>query len=176
AIALTVISVVVIKMGLLKWAWIPGIPLLWDLAVTLTASWQKIFSPDPNVGYWTQHSRYAAAKAAGKTAFGSAKTSGQLNDVIRNTFVQGTLSVMFASVVVIVIVVAIMVVYRTIRGYGKPLTEDDPVPSRLFAPSGMISSASERELGRQWDELSLTPTRQSGSGVCSTESPIIGAP
>src|SRR3984893_9146204 len=88
-IALTVITVVVIKKGLLKWAWIPGIPLLWVLAVTLTASWQKIFSSDPNVGYWTQHFQYAAAKSSGKTAFGSAKTPDQLADVIRNTFVQG---------------------------------------------------------------------------------------
>ena len=47
AIALTVVSVVVIKKGLLKWVWIPGIPLLWDLTVTLTASWQKIFSGRP---------------------------------------------------------------------------------------------------------------------------------
>ena len=47
AIALTVVTVVVIKKGLLKWAWIPGVPLLWDLIVTLTASWQKIFSGDP---------------------------------------------------------------------------------------------------------------------------------
>ena len=41
--------------GLLKWAWIPAIPLFWDLTVTLTASWQKIFSGDPKLGYWTQH-------------------------------------------------------------------------------------------------------------------------
>ena len=65
AIALTVVTVVVIKKGLLKWAWIPGVPLLWDLTVTLTASWQKIFSSDPNVGYWTQHFQYAAAKSVG---------------------------------------------------------------------------------------------------------------
>ena len=53
AIALTVVTVVVIKKGLLKWAWIPGVPLLWDLIVTMTASWQKIFSARPEVGYWT---------------------------------------------------------------------------------------------------------------------------
>ena len=76
AIALTVVTVVVIKKGYLKWAWIPGVPLLWDLTVTLTASWQKIFSADPNVGYWTQHFQYAAAQASGKTAFGSAKNAG----------------------------------------------------------------------------------------------------
>ena len=69
AIALTVVTVVVVKKRLLKWAWIPGVPLLWDLTVTMTASWQKIFSGDPKVDYWTQHFQYRDAKEAGKTAF-----------------------------------------------------------------------------------------------------------
>src|SRR4029079_11382676 len=62
AIALTVVSVVVIKKGYLKWVWIPGIPLLWDLVVTLTASWQKIFSADPKLGYWKLHSICSTAQ------------------------------------------------------------------------------------------------------------------
>jgi carbon starvation protein len=33
------------------------------------------------------------------------------------------------------------------------LTEDDPVPSKRFAPSGLISTAAERELQRQWGAL-----------------------
>jgi carbon starvation protein len=152
AIALAVVTVVVIKKGLLKWAWIPGIPLLWDLAVTLTASWQKIFSTDPAVGYWTQRSQYLAAKHAGKTAFGSAKNVHQLDDVIRNTFIQGTLSILFALVVIIVVIVAVVVALRAIRGDRRPpLSEDEPVPSRRFAPSGLISTAAEKELQRQWD-------------------------
>jgi carbon starvation protein len=157
AIALAVVTVVVIKMGNWKWAWIPGIPLLWDLTVTLTASWQKIFSSDPNVGYWTQHFQYAAAKAAGKTAFGSAKTRDQLSDVIRNTFIQGTLSIIFAALVVIVIIAAIVVIYQIIRGHGRPLTEDQAVPSKLFAPSGMLATAGERAIQRQWKSLPLQP-------------------
>jgi len=175
-IALTVITVVVIKKGQWKWAWIPGIPLLWGLAVTFTASWQKIFSSDPNVGYWTQHFEYAAAKASGKTAFGSAKTPDQLKDVIRNTFIQGTLSIIFATVVVIVLVAAIIVAYRVIRGGGIPLAEDDPVPSRMFAPSGMIAAAGEREVQRQWDALRLAPAGQSGCAVSPAESAGTGAP
>jgi carbon starvation protein len=155
AIALTVVTVVVIKKGYLKWVWIPGIPLLWDLTVTLTASWQKIFSADPNVGYWTQHFQYAAAQAAGKTAFGSAKTKDQLADVIRNTFIQGTLSVIFAAVVVIVVLAAIVLILKVIRGEGIPLTEVDPVPSKMFAPSGMIATAEERKVQRQWSVLAL---------------------
>ncbi|HLN11904.1 MAG TPA: carbon starvation CstA 5TM domain-containing protein, partial [bacterium] len=151
AIALTVIAVVVVKKGLLRWAWIPGVPLLWDLTVTLTASWQKIFSADPAVGYWTQHAQYAAAERAGKTAFGSAKNTHQMHDVIRNTFVQGTLSILFAMVVVIVVAAGIVVCYRAIRGGGRPLTEDAPVPSRRFAPSGLVPTSAERALQKQWD-------------------------
>ncbi|GAB3029008.1 carbon starvation CstA family protein [Mycobacterium bourgelatii] len=150
AMSLTVLTVVVIKKGLLKWAFVPGIPLLWDLAVTLTASWQKIFSGDPAIGYWTQHYQYLAAKEAGKTTFGSAKDAYQLDQVIRNTFVQGTLSIIFALVVIIVVAAGIIVAVKAIRGGGRPLTEDDPVPSRRFAPSSLIPTAAERQLQEQW--------------------------
>jgi carbon starvation protein len=153
AIALTVITVIVIKKGLLRWAWIPGVPLLWDLVVTLTASWQKIFSGDPAVGYWTQHAQYAAARNAGKTAFGSAKNAHQINEVIRNTFIQGTLSIVFAVAVVIVFIIGLVVAFKAIRGGGRPLTEDDPMPSKLFAPSGLIPTATERKVQRQWNAL-----------------------
>lgn len=131
------------------WAWIPGIPLLWDLAVTLTASWQKIFSADPSVGYWTQHAHYAAAQHAGETAFGSATNADEINDVVRNTFVQGTLSIVFVVVVVLVVVAGVIVALKTIRGRGIPLAEDDPAPSTLFAPAGLIPTAAERKLQRR---------------------------
>jgi carbon starvation protein len=161
AIALTVVTVVVIKKGLLKWAWIPGVPLLWDLVVTLTASWQKIFSGDPAVGYWTQHSQYLAARNAGKTTFGAAKNAHQLNDVIRNTFIQGTLSILFALVVVIVFVAGVIMALRAIRGGGRPLTEDEPVPSKRFAPSGLIATGGERQVQREWDALAAA-TKSAG--------------
>ncbi|MCV7228454.1 carbon starvation CstA family protein [Mycolicibacterium komossense] len=165
AIALTVVTVVVIKSGLLKWAWIPGIPLVWDLAVTLTASWQKIFSGDPKVGYWTQHFQYVAAKEAGKATFGSAKNVDQINAVIRNTFIQGTLSIAFAVLVLIVVGAGIMVALNAIGGRGRPLSEDEAVPSRLFAPSGMIPTAAEREVQRQWDALPKSAAKSVGTGA-----------
>ena len=164
AIALTVVTVVVIKKGLLKWAWIPGIPLLWDLTVTLTASWQKIFSADPKLGYWKQHSQYVAAKEAGKATFGSAKTPDQIDAVIRNTFIQGTLSIVFAVLVLVVVAAGVIVALRAIRGGGRPLSEDDPVPSRLFAPSGMIPTAAEKEVSKQWNALPASHAGSVGTG------------
>ena len=93
--------------------------------------------------------------SSGKTAFGSAQTKNQLADVIRNTFIQGTLSILFATVVVVVLIAAIIMIIKAIRGGGLPLTEDDPVASKMFAPSGMIATASERGVQRQWSVLAL---------------------
>ncbi|MEE3067653.1 MAG: carbon starvation CstA family protein [Actinomycetota bacterium] len=164
AIALTVITVIVIKKGLLIWAWIPGAPLLWDLTVTLTASWQKIFSADPAIGYWAQHFQYLAAKDAGKTTFGSAKNAHQIDEVVRNTFIQGTLSILFAAVVIIVLVIGIAAALNAIRGGGRPLTEDDPVPSKMFAPSGLIATPAEREVQQQWQAPRTVATGERHAG------------
>lgn len=166
AIALTVVTVVVIKKGLLKWAWIPGIPLAWDLTVTLTASWQKIFSGDPKVGYWTQHFQYRAAQDAGKTTFGSAKNAEQLSDVVRNTFIQGTLSIIFVVLVIIVVLAGMWVAFKAIRGGSGPaLTEEHPVPSRIFGPSSLITTATEREVQKQWDALPTAHTKSVGTSA-----------
>jgi carbon starvation protein len=162
---LTVVTVVVIKMGLLKWAWIPGIPLLWDLIVTLTASWQKIFSGDPKLGYWTQHFQFRAAQEAGKTSFGAAKNPDQLSDVIRNTFIQGTLSILFAVVVIIVVASAVVMAVRSIRGRGRPLAVEPPVPSRIFGPSRLLATPVEKEVQQQWDALPASAARSVGTSA-----------
>jgi carbon starvation protein len=164
AIALTVVTVVVVKRGLVKWAWIPAIPLFWDLIVTLTASWQKIFSADPKVGYWKQHSICEAAQSAGKHCL-SAKTPADVDKIVRNTFIQGTLSIIFASLVVIVFIAGVMVVLNALRGTGRPLTEDEPVPSRIFAPSGLIPTKTEREVQKQWDALPKSQAKSVGTGA-----------
>jgi carbon starvation protein len=56
---------------------------------------------------------------------------------------------------VIVVLAAIVVILKVIRGEGIPLTEVDPVPSKMFAPSGMIATAEERKVQRQWSVLAL---------------------
>jgi carbon starvation protein len=164
AIALTVVTVVVIKRGLLKWAWIPALPLFWDLIVTLTASWQKVFSADPKVGYWKQHSICEAAHQAGKLCL-SAKTPTDVEKIVRNTFIQGSLSIIFAAVVVIVFIAGVAVALRAVRGAGRPLSEDEAVPSRIFAPSGPIPTHAEKEVQKQWDALPASPAKSVGTSA-----------
>ncbi|MFC8046525.1 carbon starvation CstA family protein [Nocardia sp. NPDC057353] len=151
AIALTVVVTILIKKGLVKWAWIPGIPLVWDLVVTMTASWQKIFSADPKVGYWKQHSICQQAQEAGTLCL-TAKTPENVDAVVRNTFIQGTLSIIFAVLVIIVAVVGAIVCVRALRSGGAETTETPEWPSKIFAPSGFFPTAEEKEVQRQWDE------------------------
>ncbi|OYO21925.1 carbon starvation protein A [Enemella dayhoffiae] len=156
AIALAVVFAVVVKKGLIRWAWIPGIPLFWDTLVTMVASWQKIFSTDPQIGYWTQHSQAKAALAAGK-GYQTAKTPEQVEAVIRNTFVQGTLSIVYAVLVAIVVIVALMVVVKALRQGGMPTSEAEPVPSQIFAPKGFVPTKLEKEVYAEWKEAGLDP-------------------
>ncbi|WP_225725149.1 MULTISPECIES: carbon starvation CstA family protein [unclassified Nocardia] len=166
AIALTVVMVIIVKKGLVKWAWIPAIPLFWDLLVTMTASWQKIFSGDPKIGYWTLHSQtidkreaFIAAKDAGKILAPAKDLAGmnqQISDmgkIIRNTYIQGTLSIIFAVLVLIVAIVGVLVSLRAWRSGGGTTTETPEVPSKIFGPRGFLASPAEKEVQKQWDEL-----------------------
>jgi carbon starvation protein len=163
AIALTVVTTVLIKKKLYKWAWIPGVPLVWDLIVTLTASYQKIFSPVPAIGYWTQHNNFVAAQESGAQTFGTASSPAAISAVIRNTFVQGTLSIIFATLVIIVVLAAIVVCIRSVRAGGMPTTEEPDEPSHFFAPAGFITTPAEKEVAAQWAESGLKPV-PSGTG------------
>ena len=68
AVALTVATTLLIKAGKLKWAWVTGIPLAWDAAVTLTASYQKVFSDDPKLGFFAQRDRFQDGARRGRGA------------------------------------------------------------------------------------------------------------
>ncbi|MEJ5997485.1 carbon starvation CstA family protein [Corynebacterium sp. H130] len=160
AIALSLILVIVVKKGLKKWAWIPGVPLAWDLIVTMTASWQKIFSSDSKVGYFAQHNKFAEAKAQGLTEFGSAKSVEAIDAVIRNTMIQGILSVLFAVLTLIVVLSALWVCARTIAAQGRgeetPTSEEPDHPSNYFAPSGMVATDVEKQVAKMWEDHART--------------------
>ncbi|HZM65183.1 MAG TPA: carbon starvation CstA family protein [Nakamurella sp.] len=150
AIALTVVFTVMIKKRMYRWAWIPGVPLVWDLTVTLTASYEKIFSSVPAIGYFAQHNAFVGAQAAGKQTFGTASSPQAIDAVIRNTFIQGTLSIMFASLVIVVVLAAAVVCVRSVRAGGLPTTEEPDQPSHVFAPSSFLTTAAEKEILAEW--------------------------
>jgi carbon starvation protein len=103
AVALTVGTTILIKMGKLKYAWVTALPLAWDAAVTLTASWQKIFSPDPLLGFFAQRSAAIEAARNGEL-YGNAENAADVQQIIVNSTVDGILSILFAAMIIIVMV------------------------------------------------------------------------
>jgi carbon starvation protein len=54
AVALCVATTIIIKMHRARYALVTLAPLAWLVVVTFTASWHKIFHPDPRIGFLTQ--------------------------------------------------------------------------------------------------------------------------
>ncbi|WP_308470038.1 carbon starvation CstA family protein [Kineococcus rubinsiae] len=143
AIALTLVTTLLIKHGRLRYAWVPGVPLVWDLITTMTASWQKVFSDNPAIGYFAQRSRYADALDAG-TLLAPAKDAAQMQQVVTNSTVNGVLQSVFAVLVLVVLANAAVVVARAVRAGSLPTTEVPAVRSRLTEPAGLVATAAEK--------------------------------
>ncbi len=143
AIALTLCVTLMVKHGKVRWAWVPGIPLAWDLTTTMTASYQKIFSDLPALGYFAQRARYADALAAGEV-LAPAQDAAQMETIIRNSTINGVLQSVFALLVIVVVANAAVVVAKALRTGGLPTTEVPHTPSALVEPSGLFPTAEEK--------------------------------
>jgi carbon starvation protein len=143
AIALAVCTTLLIKAGKAKYAWVTGIPLIWDATVTLTASWQKVFSDSPTLGFFAQRARYQEALDAGRV-LAPAKSLEDMRAVVTNSTVDGVLAAFFALLVVIVLADAARVWIRALRSPEPlPTTEVPHTESLITAPSGLRGGAGE---------------------------------
>jgi len=91
AVALCVVTTILVKMGKLKHSWVTLVPLAWLASATLTAGWQKVFSPLPALGFLS-HARSLATS-----------TNPDAARMIVNDYVNASLALFFMAVVVIVI-------------------------------------------------------------------------
>ena len=143
AIALTLCVTLMIKHGKVRWAWVPGIPLVWDLVVTMTASYQKVFSDVPTLGYFAQRARYADALAAGEL-LAPATDEAQMQQIITNSTTNGVLQSVFAVLVLVVVANAAVVVVKALRAGSLPTTEEPHTASHLVEPAGLFATPQEK--------------------------------
>ncbi len=67
-VALCVATTILIKMHRAKYAAVTLIPLAWLVAVTFTASWEKMFDPNPRIGFLAQARALTSGPATGATS------------------------------------------------------------------------------------------------------------
>lgn len=148
AVALAVCTTLLVKSGRLKWAWVTGVPLVWDVTVTLTASWQKVFSGDPKVGFFRQREVFRDALGRGEI-LPPAKTMDDMRTVVTNSTVDGVLTAVLALLIVGVLADALRICVRHVRRPAlSALAEAPYVKSRITAPAGLFPTREEKEEAR----------------------------
>jgi carbon starvation protein len=120
AVAFCVATTVLVKMGKMRYTWVTIVPLVWLAAATLTAGWQKVFSPDPKLGFLSH-----AQSLASSTDPNAAR-------MIFNDRLDAALALFFMAIVVVVILASMRewVLVGTQRK-GPGVNEAPFVPSRL---------------------------------------------
>jgi carbon starvation protein len=171
AVALCVCTTLLIKSGRLKWAWVTAIPLAWDATVTLTASYQKVFSDDPKIGFFAQRDAFNDAIAQGEV-LPPATNMDDMQAVVTNSTVDGVLAALFAVLIIVVIADSARIWIKAIRAGGHlPTFEAPKVPSKIIAPAGLFPTAEDRlameAVGAGDGRFARTPERETtttGSG------------
>jgi carbon starvation protein len=129
-IALSVATGIIIKQGRIKYAWVTGVPLLWLSIITTAATWEKIVSHDPRIGFLAAADQLAAKLASGVLPPDQAAVAPQL---IFNQRLDAVLAVVLTLILWVVIVDMLRVASRVMRGL--------PVPPNSEAPATMEQRA-----------------------------------
>jgi carbon starvation protein len=112
-IALIVASVVLIKMGKAKHAWIALLPTAVLLVVTVTAGWQKLFDADVKIGFLAHASKFSAAMADGRI-LAPARSLAEMQQIVFNDYVDAALAAGFLAVLLLMLVFGVRVARRAL--------------------------------------------------------------
>lgn len=130
AIALCVATGILVKSGKFKYAWITGFPLVWLVAITTTAAWQKIFSDDIRIGFFAAANDLTAKLATGVLSPEKAAVAPQL---IFNQQLDAYLTLFFVTVLWVVLSDMLRVTYRFMHNKPcLPSTEVEYQPTKLI--------------------------------------------
>jgi len=103
AIALVLCTVVLFKMKRERFAWVTVVPATWLVACTVTAGLEKVFNPNPAVGFIAHAWRLSSAIAAGQV-LAPAHSLSEMSRLVFNDYVDATLAAVFAAVVVAMVI------------------------------------------------------------------------
>jgi carbon starvation protein len=131
AVALVVATTILLKMGRLKWIWVTVAPMVWLVTVTMTASYEKIFSANPRIGFLSFARALAAQVAAGKIP--AAKLA-DTQRVIFNQRLDAVVTAILAAMVAVLIVEGLIQWYGILSGRWDTTLHETPYVRTSWEP------------------------------------------
>ncbi|MDD2764800.1 MAG: carbon starvation CstA family protein [Opitutaceae bacterium] len=132
-IALSLGVTVLIKMGRVRYLWVPMLPLGWLLAVTMTAGWMKIFATDPRLGFLSAAAGLERKIAAG----GPAADLATWQRLVFSNHVNAAVTGIFLVLVALVVLSSARVWVQLLAGRRAADLREEPYVR--LAPAGAIS-------------------------------------
>jgi carbon starvation protein len=131
AVALVVATTILLKMGRTKWIWVTMVPMAWIVTITMTASYQKIFDPNPRIGFLSYVNVLTAQLAAGKIP--AAKIA-ETHRVIFNQRMDAAVTAVLAAMVAVLIIEALIQWYGLLSRRTQPTLHESPYVATQWAP------------------------------------------
>jgi carbon starvation protein len=123
-IALLLCTSVLVKMKRERYVWITLVPTAWLLVTTLTAGVQKVFDPNPAIGFLALANKFSDAAASGKV-LAPAKTIAEMQRVAFNNYLDAVVCGLFVLLVIAMCVFALKVCLQALR-QAKPTACEIP--------------------------------------------------
>ena len=131
AVALVVATTILLKMGRTKWIWVTMAPMVWLVIITMTASYQKIFDPNPRIGFLSYVNVLTAQLAAGKIP---AARIAETKHLIFNQRLDAIVTAVLAAMVAVLIIEALIQWYALLSGRTRPVLHEAPYVATQWAP------------------------------------------
>jgi carbon starvation protein len=133
AVALVVATTILLKMGRARWIWVTLAPMVWLVAITMTASYQKIFSANPRIGFLSQANVLAAQIASGAIPAEKITVTHRL---IFNNRLDAAVTAALAAMILVLIVEALGEWIAILSGRKAAVLHESPYVATRWAEGG----------------------------------------
>jgi carbon starvation protein len=130
AVALVVATTILLKMKRLRWIWVTLVPMVWLVAVTMTASYQKIFDANPNLGFLSKASSLAAQIATGQVP---ASRIAETQRLIFNQRLDAAVTGVLALMILVLLMEALIQWYGILSGRREAVLHEAPYVTTQWA-------------------------------------------
>jgi carbon starvation protein len=120
-------------MGRARWIWVTLAPMVWLVAITMTASYQKIFSANPRIGFLSQANVLAAQISSGAIP---AEKIAVTQRLIFNNRLDAAVTAVLAAMILVLIVEAIGEWIAILSGRKAAVLHESPYVTTRWAEGG----------------------------------------